>query len=124
MNKKILIVLLWVLGAFAAIHFTDRYTQIEENIMAIADSTTVGTYYSEFIAELAAIIDNPVAATTYRLNRTETAAITETNGGRFLWEIIDDTQGVTWQNISNPQTPGWVDVNNTETPGWTVISTQ
>jgi lysozyme len=39
MNKKLLAVLLWVLGTFAVIHFTDRYTQIEENIMAIAQST-------------------------------------------------------------------------------------
>jgi lysozyme len=39
MNKKLLVVLLWVVGVFAAIHFTDRYTQIEENIMAIAKST-------------------------------------------------------------------------------------
>ena len=39
MNKKILVVMLWLLGIFAAIHFTDKYTQIEENIMAIAEST-------------------------------------------------------------------------------------
>ena len=39
MNKKLVVVLLWLLGAFAAINFTDRYTQIEENIMAIAKST-------------------------------------------------------------------------------------
>lgn len=39
MNKKLVVVLLWLLGVFAAIHFTDRYTQIEENIMAIAKST-------------------------------------------------------------------------------------
>ena len=37
--KKLLVVLWWVVGIFAAIHFTDRYTQIEENIMAIAKST-------------------------------------------------------------------------------------
>ena len=37
--KKLLVVLLWVLGAVAAIHFTDKYTQIEENAMAIAKST-------------------------------------------------------------------------------------
>lgn len=36
---NILVVSLWVLGIFAAIHFTDRYTHIEENIMAIARST-------------------------------------------------------------------------------------
>ena len=92
--------------------------------MVIADSTTVGTYYQEFIAELAAIIDNPVAATTYPVSRSETAVITETNGGRFLWEIIDDTEVANWQNISNPQTPGWAAVDTTESPGWTVISTQ
>jgi lysozyme len=39
MNKKIVAILLWVLGAFAAIHFTTQYTHIEENIMAIAQST-------------------------------------------------------------------------------------
>jgi lysozyme len=39
MNKKPIAVLLWVLGIFAAIHITDRYTHIEENIMAIAKST-------------------------------------------------------------------------------------
>ena len=39
MNKKLVVVLLWLLGAFAAIHFTDRYTQIEENSKAIAKST-------------------------------------------------------------------------------------
>ena len=39
MNKKLIAVLFWILGIFAAIHFTDRYTQIEENIMAIAKST-------------------------------------------------------------------------------------
>ena len=37
--KKKLAVLLWILGIVAVIHFTDRYTQIEENIMAIAEST-------------------------------------------------------------------------------------
>ena len=37
--KKLFVVLLWVVGIFAAIHFTDKYTNIEENIMAIAEST-------------------------------------------------------------------------------------
>ena len=37
--KKLFVVLLWVIGIFAAIHFTDRFTQIEENVMAIAKST-------------------------------------------------------------------------------------
>jgi len=37
--KQLVVILLWILGVFAAIHFTDRYTQIEENIMAIAKST-------------------------------------------------------------------------------------
>jgi len=37
--KRFIAVLLWSLGVFAVIHFTDRYTQIEENIMAIAKST-------------------------------------------------------------------------------------
>jgi len=39
MNKKILAVLLWILGVVAIIHMTERYTHIVENIMAIAEST-------------------------------------------------------------------------------------
>jgi lysozyme len=39
MNKKLVAIVLWILGVFAVIHFTNRYTQIEENIMAIAKST-------------------------------------------------------------------------------------
>jgi lysozyme len=37
--KKLFVVAMWVVGIFAAIHFTDKYTQIEENVMAIAKST-------------------------------------------------------------------------------------
>ena len=37
--KRFIAVLLWLLGIFAVIHLTDRYTHIEENIMAIAQST-------------------------------------------------------------------------------------
>jgi lysozyme len=37
--KKLLAVALWLLGIFAVIHFTDRFTHIEENIMAITQST-------------------------------------------------------------------------------------
>jgi len=92
--------------------------------MATSDATTVGTYYTEFIAELAAIADNPQAATAYNVSRAESAVITSTENGRNLWEVIDDTETANWQNISNPQTPGWTAVSNTETPGWTVISTQ
>jgi lysozyme len=37
--KRLIAVLLWVLGVAAVIHFTNRYTHIEEDIMAIAKST-------------------------------------------------------------------------------------
>jgi hypothetical protein len=92
--------------------------------MATSDSTTVGTYYQEFLAELVAIIDNPQATTAYNVNTSDTMVLTDSNSGRILWEIIDDTEVANWQNISNPQTPGWGAVDTTESPGWTVISTQ
>jgi len=38
MNRFVVIVL-WLLGIFAVIHLTDKYTHIEENVMAIAEST-------------------------------------------------------------------------------------
>ena len=37
--KKLVAVVLWCLGVFAVIHLTNRYTHIEEDIMAIAEST-------------------------------------------------------------------------------------
>jgi len=37
--KRFIPILLWILGSIAIIHFTNNYTQIEENIMAIAKST-------------------------------------------------------------------------------------
>jgi lysozyme len=37
--KKVVAVLLWLLGTFAVIHLTERFTHIEENIEAIARST-------------------------------------------------------------------------------------
>ena len=39
MNKKLIAVVLWCVGVFAAIHLTNQFTHIEENIMAIAQST-------------------------------------------------------------------------------------
>lgn len=37
--KKTFRTILWILGIIAAIHFTNRYTHLEEDIMAIAEST-------------------------------------------------------------------------------------
>jgi lysozyme len=37
--KRFIAVSLWLLGIAAVVHFTDKYTQIEENVMAIAKST-------------------------------------------------------------------------------------
>ena len=37
--KKLVAVVLWAVGIFAAIHLTNQFTRIEENIMAIAKST-------------------------------------------------------------------------------------
>jgi lysozyme len=39
MKKQFVAILLWLLGIFAVIHFTNQYTHIEENIMAITQST-------------------------------------------------------------------------------------
>jgi lysozyme len=39
MKQKIVAILLWMMGSIAAVHFTNQYTHIEENIMAIAQST-------------------------------------------------------------------------------------
>jgi lysozyme len=37
--NRLIAILLWLLGIFAVIHLTEKFTHIEENIMAIAEST-------------------------------------------------------------------------------------
>lgn len=37
--KRFLTIVLWLLGSAAAIHFTNNYTHLEEDLMAIAQST-------------------------------------------------------------------------------------
>jgi lysozyme len=37
--SRLVIIALWLLGIFAVIHLTNKFTHIEENIMAIAEST-------------------------------------------------------------------------------------
>ena len=91
--------------------------------MAATDSTTVGTYYTEFLYESTAISDSNTALTGYHVAVSDTMAITSTETGRNLWEVIDDSQTPSWQNIGNTQTPGWTAITNTETPNWTAIPT-
>ena len=75
--------------------------------MAVADTTTAQMGYTEAVSDTAGIIDTLNIGTAYQLSCAETMALTETNGGRNLWEIVDDTQDGNWQNINNSQTPGW-----------------
>ena len=37
--NRFFVIILWLLGIFAAIHLTNKFTHIEENIMAITEST-------------------------------------------------------------------------------------
>lgn len=37
--NRLVVIILWLVGIFAVIHLTNRFTHIEENIMAIAEST-------------------------------------------------------------------------------------
>lgn len=64
--------------------------------MAIAEGTTVGTYYQEFLRESATITDTNGGAANYQVSRTETATISETNGGRYLWKLLM-TENANWQ---------------------------
>ena len=45
--KKVLSVVLWILGSLAVIHETNDYTQIEENILAITQSTLAHLKHEE-----------------------------------------------------------------------------
>jgi hypothetical protein len=43
---------------------------------------------------------------------------------RLLWEIINDSQGVSWQNVNTSETTNWQVINTADGTQWQVIKTQ
>jgi fibronectin-binding autotransporter adhesin len=123
-------------------------TQVAETAIP-ADSTSVApsTFGAIALAAAQAAESFSPAGSVYNAALpVESAGITDSLIGAFLWNdvddtqipswnnvnntqtpawaSVDDTQSVNWQNVGTTQTPGWTDVDDTQTPGWNPITPQ
>jgi hypothetical protein len=53
----------------------------------------------------------------------ETATATDVMNGRFLWVLIDDSQGTTWTVINAHQETNWDVIDTSASTDWTLIDT-
>jgi hypothetical protein len=74
------------------------------------------------LAESAAATDAFFAAAAPQfVTITESVVAGDSIVGRFLWEIIDNSQTVVWANVGTVQTPSWTQVGTVQTAGWTPV---
>lgn len=101
---------------------------------AAADSVLVApSIFNAIAVASATALDNLNApGSIYNVTVPESATLSDSVIGAFLWNLIDDSQSVNWQNvvseqsvtwsaIANNQTAGWSDVNNSQPTSWTNI---
>jgi hypothetical protein len=92
---------------------------------AAADSVLVAPSVFNAIAVAAATaIDNfNPAGSVYRVTVPESATLSDSLIGAYLWNDINDGQTPNWGPINDGQTPGWTDINDSQPPGWQNIQT-
>ena len=103
-----------VLQAFAA--------SISET-SAAADSVLVApSIFNAIAVASATAIDNfNPAGSIYNVTVPESATLSDSVIGAFLWNLIDDSQGVNWQNVVSAQSVTWNAIANNQTAGWSDV---
>jgi hypothetical protein len=59
----------------------------------------------------------------FSANIAELARAQDTALGQFLWNLINDSQGVSWQNVNTSETTNWQVINTVDGTQWQVIKT-
>jgi hypothetical protein len=79
--------------------------------------------FSNVIAESAAGSDRMSSLPIYGVTVAELVRARDTVLGKFLWDIINDSQTVTWNTINAQGGSVWVVINNSEVTDWQTIKT-
>jgi len=108
-------------AAFAVAAFAARISETS----AASDAVLVAPSVFNAIAVAAATaIDNfNPAGSIYRVTVPESATLSDSLIGAYLWNDINDGQTPNWGPINDGQTPGWTDINDSQPPGWQNIQT-
>jgi hypothetical protein len=77
------------------------------NAIALASATALDNF-------------NP-AGSIYRVTVPESATLSDSVIGAFLWNLIDDSQSVNWQNVVAAQSVSWSSIDSNQTPGWSNV---
>jgi fibronectin-binding autotransporter adhesin len=90
---------------------------------AAADSVLVAPSIFNAIAVAAATaIDNfNPAGSIYNVTVPESATLSDSVIGAFLWNIIDDAQNVTWNLVNAAQPVTWAHVEASQASDWNII---
>lgn len=87
---------------------------------AAADSVLVAPSIFNAIAVAAATaIDNfNPAGSIYNVTIPESATLSDSVIGAYLWNLINDAQNANWTTINDAQSGTWIDIDDSQNPGW------
>ena len=87
---------------------------------AAADSVLVApSIFNAIAVASATALDNVDApGSIYNVTVPESATLSDSVIGAFLWNLIDDSQPESWQNVLNAQSVNWSAINASQTAGW------
>ena len=90
---------------------------------AASDVVRVAPSIFNAIAVAAATaIDNVNApGSIYNVTVPESATLSDSVIGAFLWNLIDDSQSVNWQNVVAAQSVNWSAINSSQTVNWSNV---
>lgn len=98
--------------------------QIAELVIGLDAALVAASTFSASASEIAQARDFLNApGSIYNVSMSESANLSDSFVGSYLWNPIDDTQTPNWQNINNAQSVTWTTVPDTQNPGWVIIPT-
>lgn len=102
-----------------------RFTPRIAETATISDQPRVAPSVFNAIALAVAQLSDQVSppGSIYNAPVLESATVTDSMIGAYLWNLIDDSQTPGWQNIGSSQNAGWNVVDDSQNPGWTTTPT-
>jgi hypothetical protein len=89
----------------------------------VADDAAANAAFVALVEENAAAVDAFIASAVLLASVSERVGAVDAIIGRLLWEIINDSQGVSWQNVNTSETTNWQVINTADGTQWQVINT-
>ena len=93
---------------------------IAETAAATDQSSVAPSVFSAIATAAAAVFEvpNPAGSVYNAALPVESAGITDSFIGAYLWNLINDAQTPNWATVQTPQDPGWTTIDDTQNPGW------